>query len=319
MELAIRKYKMSLVTQVGYFLGIDEDEVVRISELAPRTYKRYTIPKRQGGTRTIHQPTARTKALQYSLIELLYSAFPVSDIACAYRKGISSPLRKVAQQHASYKYSIRIDFKDFFHSIGLSSLQSTLNESSYEFDSKDLSLITKSTFLFFANKYRLAIGAPSSPIVSNLVLYDLDEAMNARASGLDPGATVSRYADDILFSTNLKGTCGEYYSLVVDLLKETKNPHLRINEKKTCYMSRGTRRRILGLIVTPQGSVGLGRSRRRLIKHLLHQRKLDHLDESERLSLRGMLAFVKDVEPDFINVLSHKYGAELVNSARMAI
>ena len=54
---------------------------------APKKYKRYEIPKRTSGTRTIAQPIRELKDYQRALIDLFQEYFPVHDSSMAYVKG----------------------------------------------------------------------------------------------------------------------------------------------------------------------------------------------------------------------------------------
>ena len=54
---------------------------------APKKYKRYEIPKRTSGTRTIAQPIRELKDYQRALIDHFQGYFPVHDSSMAYVKG----------------------------------------------------------------------------------------------------------------------------------------------------------------------------------------------------------------------------------------
>jgi hypothetical protein len=161
----------------------------------------------------------------------------------------------------------------------------------------------------------LAIGAPSSPLVSNTVMYALDDKLRALAVSISGDSAYTRYADDIAFSTNLAGGCQRFYESLQRILNTEESPKLRINEDKTVFCSRGTRRVITGLFLTPGGEVSIGRKNKRYIRKLLFDLTQDALSDEERVYLSGYLAFVRDVEPDLCNRLALKYGAESVAAA----
>ncbi|WEI02782.1 hypothetical protein PYR78_10830 [Acinetobacter johnsonii] len=54
---------------------------------APKKYKRYEIPKRTSGTRTIAQPIRELKDYQRALIKLFQQYFPIHNSCVAYVKG----------------------------------------------------------------------------------------------------------------------------------------------------------------------------------------------------------------------------------------
>jgi RNA-directed DNA polymerase len=80
-------------------------------------------------------------------------------------------------------------------------------------------------------------------------------------------------------------------------------------------MSRGNRRIINGLVVTPQGNVTIGRKNKRYARKLLYLLSEERISEKERRYLQGYLGFMQSVEPGAINQFVLKYGASIVASA----
>jgi hypothetical protein len=303
----------SVAVSVARYLGLLTDAVLALSAAAPTSYKRYAIRKRSGGWRVIHQPAAETKAIQYALMETLLPELPVHAAAAAYVRGRQSPLRENATKHADYRYSVRVDFKDFFPSIVPDDLLTRIR------DIRDLSQGDEKFLgnaLFVRAKkdaWGLAIGAPSSPMISNAVMYSVDRELSGWASGR--GGAYTRYADDLVYSSNEKGCCAQFVVRLETLLKESKSPHLTINRKKTVYSSPATRRLVTGLIVTANGEVSIGRCRKRYLRRLLDKLKNGRLSKERRVYLRGYLSFVLDVEPELVDRLATKFGASLLNEA----
>lgn len=306
---------------VAAYLGLDVQAAVAVARRAPKTYRRYFVPKKSGsGMRAIFHPSKETKALQYALLETVLPTLPVHDAATGYVRGIRSPLLRNAQAHCEFRFTVRLDFKDFFPSIVPDDLLDRLValDRWKDMDEEDRQFVADAAFIRFQKQLCLAIGAPSSPIISNAVMYELDRRLQAFAN--ERSGAYTRYADDLLYSTNAKGQCREFVRHVVSELSEMDSPRLVVNDEKTLYMSRGTRRAVTGLMVTPQGGVSVGRARKRYIRGLIH-RYQEYLagrtkfEEERTNELRGLLAFVLDVEPDFYNRLALKYGAQTVNAA----
>jgi len=245
----------------------------------------------------------------------------VHDSAMAYRRALRSPLKANALMHAPFQFTVRVDFRDFFPSIvpedcyPLFEQNGVLNR---PLGILEREFIEHAAFVSAGGQRRLAVGAPSSPSLSNAVMYRLDQAFSGFAEGKD--GVYTRYADDLIFSCNLASECGHFVTFVERMLDETASPNLSMNQSKTRYMSRGTRRPITGVIVTPEGGISLGRGRKRLLRSMVH-RYVQYsswereLNKKQREHLAGLLAFVLDVEPDFYNRLALKYGARAVNSA----
>lgn len=302
---------MNIIDRVSKYMGISLEEVRRISENSPVRYKRYRIDKNSGGTRTIYQPPAETKGLQYALMSLILENLPIHDIATAYRYGEESPQRRTAEAHAQYEYSVRLDYQRFFYSIKPSDLfniiEPDLTDSEHRF--------LKGGLFVYDNEWWLAIGAPSSPMISNAVSYGVDDCLQELAYILDNGSTITRYADDIVFSTNKDGVCFDFHDEVRQILSEISSPDLRLNDSKTSFMSRGNRRVIAGLVITPDGDVSIGRDKKRRLRSMIdHFRKQD-LSEEQESKLQGYLAWVLDVEPSLYNRLAMHYGADVMKEA----
>lgn len=305
-----------LIDLVADYLGYTKVEAILLSKKAPKTYRMYKIPKKKTGLRTIHHPSKLTKSLQYALIEILLKELPVHDSAFAYRRNIKSPLLKNAELHAVYPYSVKVDFCDFFHSISSNDLLKRIHDCGIKLSSSDNEFMEDCLFIRGqGGQKQLAIGAPSSPIISNIVMYDLDESIKRLANRISHRSPYSRYADDIVFSTNIRKACWVFYDALCELLDATESPNVRINEKKTVFASRASRRVITGLFIKPDGGVSLGRRNKRYIRKLIFDLKNNTIQPTDLAYLSGYLAFSLDVEPDFYNRLALKYGGEILDQA----
>jgi RNA-directed DNA polymerase len=305
----------NLIDILSRYTGFNEDEVNSIIAKAPTTYKKYSIKKRRGGTRTIYHPSKETKTLQYVLLNYYLNAFPVHKCAYAYIKGNKSPLLNNALKHKDYKYSICLDIKDFFPSIKPDDLLNILTEKNSFTKEEKQHLIN---LLFISQKNgmpSLPIGAPTSPMISNIIMYDLDNKINGLAHKINKRSVYTRYADDLVFSTNTKGACLNFYKNLESLLTKTKSPKLTINKLKTNLCSRKNRRIVTGLVICPTATISVGRKNKRYIRKLLLDYKYNKLDIKMKHHLSGYLAYILDVEPEFYNRLILKYGGEIVNAA----
>ena len=311
--------RKTIIEIIADYLGYSPDIVLEISNKAPRTYRKYNIKKKKGGNRIIFHPSKLTKSLQYAIIETILRELPVHQSAAGYIRGIKSPLLRNAEKHAKFRYSVRIDFEDFFPSLCPDDLIKKVKA----FDKfKDMSIgdeefLTKSLFVrYHTGRIGLPIGAPSSPIISNIVMSSLGNEVNKLANFTSIESIYTRYADDLIFSSNEKGACKKFYDCVVNLINNTKSPNLKVNTKKTIFTSRGTKRVITGLYISPVGNVSIGRKNNRYIRKLLFDLKSGGLDKKTKRYLSGYLSFILDVEPDLYNRLVLKYGAETVSKAR---
>ena len=117
----------------------------------------------------------------------------------------------------------------------------------------------------------------------------------------------TRYADDLVFSTNQRNASKPFLMELREKIAESEHPRLELNEQKTLYMARNCRRAVTGLIIGPDGSLSIGRKRKRYIRKLLQDYENGKLSEKETHQLQGHLAFILDAEPSFYSRLCLKY------------
>lgn len=303
---------INLRTLLQESLGINEAQLSRLAQRAPHAYKIYTIPKRSGGTRTIAQPAKETKFIQNWLIENIFEKLPIHECATAYKTGAS--IKHNATIHKNNNYITKFDFREFFSSIKAIDLAKHIVK--YHEESlgvEDIKIITRISCirLHEGEELCLSIGAPSSPLLSNTIMFDFDNAVSIWCA--ENGFTYTRYADDLTFSTNLNGVSSLIEPAIRELIQKLEYPTLRLNDKKTTHISKKHQRRVTGIIINNEGNISLGRTRKREISALLHKLSLNLLSESATHRLQGLLGFAKDIEPLFLARMRAKYGAHLIN------
>jgi RNA-directed DNA polymerase len=298
-----------LVDKVASSLGLKPPYIELVALTASHRYKTYQIPKKTGGFRTINHPARELKLLQRWLVKNVLEKFPVHRNASAYKKTANTLLN--ASFHKDNNYLLKVDFQDFFPSITGSDVARLLRGIPKPLrrgflKQADIEFVRR----IVCRNDRLTIGAPSSPLLSNLVMFKFDEYWSSYCQKRD--VVYSRYADDLYFSTKERGLLeGVLADLRRDLNTRT-SPNLQINEAKTVFTSRKRRRLVTGLVLTPDGNVSLGRHRKRYIKSLVFKSLHDKLSPSELSSLAGLLAFARSVEPSFLDSLRRKYGAKSI-------
>jgi retron-type reverse transcriptase len=277
---------------------------------APYRYKVFDVEKKGSvEKRQIAQPARELKALQYWMMDNVLKAFPVHRAAMAYLRGRG--IKANAEKHAGQSYLLKLDFADFFHSITATDLEAYLKaKHPDDWSAEEINYFKK---IFFWNRGRagkliLSIGAPSSPMISNILMCDFDKAVQEYC--VRKKVKYTRYADDLTFSTNRPNILREVKVQVELICKEMKHPRLTINEKKTVHASKGGSRRVTGLVLSNEGTISLGRDRKRLIRTQVHHFLTGQLSVDETNKLRGMLAFVNSCEPEFLERLRKAYGDE---------
>lgn len=281
-------------------------ELSRLITTAPHRYKNHYIEKRHGrGKRLISQPTAELKYFQKWLVENELAWLRVHEAATAYRRGRS--ILDHAAPHAKQRYLLKADFKNFFPSLNEHSLRHCLErDCSYEAGEIALlcNLLLRSESIF--EPLQLSIGAPSSPFVSNYLMWEFDLEMQRYCT--EVGVVYSRYADDLAFSTDTPRQLDEVLGFVKAKIAELPYLQLTLNPDKTVNVSKKRRRLLVGLTLANDGKVSVGREEKRRLRAAMHAFSQGRLAANEISRLAGVLSFVWSIDPKFVERLCQRHG-----------
>ncbi|MGO2460558.1 MAG: retron St85 family RNA-directed DNA polymerase [Ewingella sp.] len=279
---------------------------------APNRYKVYSIPKRNGGERIIAHPSRELKTFQYDLINILESNFRTHESAVAYKKGLG--IKYNAALHSNNPYILKLDFTDFFNSITPDLLFMACAWNEYNLSTAEERVLTKGLFWNKAKsqsgRLSLSVGAPSSPLISNIIMYLFDETFSRLCE--ERGIIYSRYADDLTFSTHTKGALFTLPDEVRVFLNKNYHNRITLNERKTVFTSRAHNRHITGITLTTEGALSVGRERKRFISSLIHKYTLGLLESDMTYYLQGLLSFAIYIEPEFRARMSKKYSEKII-------
>jgi RNA-directed DNA polymerase len=166
----------------------------------PSAVRRVDIPKPDGGVRTLGIPTVVDRLIQQALHQVLSPIFEphFSDASYGFRPGRSAhQALKAAQQHVASgrRWVVDIDLEKFFDRVNHDRLMSQLAEKID--DARVLKLIRRyleagmmQEGLVSPRREGTPQGGPLSPLLSNIVLTELDRELERR------GHAFCRYADD---------------------------------------------------------------------------------------------------------------------------
>lgn len=305
---------MSLLGEIAVGTGLPLSDLARIVLTAPRRYKVYQIPKRDGTLRTIAQPSRELKIVQHFLLRNYLNKYRVHRCAMGYVKGRN--ILENAQTHSGDDVILKLDFKDFFPGIKADDWRRyVLRHRDGPLKKADIAI---TTLIFFwgmrtAEPRCLSIGAPTSPILSNILLYKLDEKLSTLADSR--GVSYTRYADDITVSARNVRRILSFERAIRREVGRLRSPKLVFNDDKRGVYHSGQRRLVTGLVLTPDGNVSIGRDRKREISALLHRFSLEQLDLESVGRLKGLLGFAIANEPDFVDRMRLKYGDSVLDCA----
>lgn len=295
--------------QMASEMRVPISHIELIAHTASHRYKTYRIAKRTGGTREISHPAKELKSLQRWLADKIFSKMPVHESVYSYQRGRG--ILDHAELHKKQNYLLRIDFKDYFPSITAKDVAKLLLKNRSRLPKSFSTTDLRNICCIVCRNGRLTIGAPSSPVISNAVLYSFDKHWSKICGQRE--IIYSRYADDIYLSTNVPDVLAATYTEIRKNLDNEEWPKLTINRRKVVFTSRKHNRNVTGLTLTSDKRISIGHDKKRSLRSQVYKFAKDQLQDSEVSYLRGYLSYVKSVEPSFIAKLRKKYGAAIIH------
>lgn len=255
-------------------------------------YHDFKIPKRSGGLRSITAPYPALLECQewiYQNILIKVKIHPAAQ-GFTFKKSIITN----AKIHIGQEQFLKLDLKDFFPSI-------TINQVITIF--KSLGYTHKVSFYLAAiccYGEVLPQGAPTSPMLSNIVAISLDKRLMAFSK--TNNLKYTRYADDLAFSgEQIPVKFIDYISNIIT------SCGFKVNEKKTILQQNKNKRILTGISIA-DSVIKIPREYKRNLKQEIHlirkfgistfirRQKIKNPDYL--LSIIGKIHFWLSVEPD---------------------
>jgi len=274
---------------VADLLEVDRAHLNYHLHISPRStrYTTFDIPKRSGGTRKITTPVTALKIIQRKLNQVLQHVYYEKRRPSVHGFIPDHSILSNARSHLGREWVLNIDLKDFFPSITFPRVIGLFKKKPYEIPPPAATVLAQ--ICCFEDK--LPQGAPTSPIVSNMICAKLDNELHRLARKYK--CRYTRYADDITFSTynyDFPSALAKINSLgQVELGDELKHiiheNWFEVNPDKVRLRRRNLRQEVTGLTVndfTDSGRPNVKRQYVHRIRAMLHAWERDGLENADK-------------------------------------
>lgn len=213
----------------------------------PQAVKKVEIPKPQGGTRMLGIPTVTDRLIQQSLSQWMNNLWDNEFSANSYgfrpnKNAHQAVLQAQKFLNEGYDYVIELDLEKFFDKVNHDYLMHLLTKKIA--DKRVLKLVRKylTTGMMEGGVVSQRTegtpqGSPLSPLLSNILLHELDKELHVR------GLRFVRYADDCSIYVKSQKSADRVMSSISRFIED--DLKLKVNKTKS-KVSRPTQSTLLG-------------------------------------------------------------------------
>lgn len=232
-------------------LNISENKLKYLLFVKQNKYNEFEIPKKSGGVRKILAPTNDLKIVQQKLARLLMDNYEFLDVQHGFIKNRSCVTN--ANLHINRRFILNIDLEDFFDTIHFGRVRGLFMNKPFNYNKEVATYIA----MLVCYDGKLPQGAPTSPVISNIVCYKMDRELEFLAK--KNRCIYTRYADDITFSTNSDRFPSQIAykrfdeviisNKIIDIISGGYSTGFRINPKKTKLSKKMFKQEVTGIVV----------------------------------------------------------------------
>lgn len=282
-------------------LGFSAKTLYGLSNSLEKHYHTVYLPKSDGSKRKLSVPDLILKPVQKSIADNILIQYSISKYAKAYKPG--SSIQKNARPHVGKKKILKLDIEGFFDHILYSRVKDTVF---YEEKYSEAIRILLTMLCYYNDS--LPQGAPTSPAITNIIMYDFDETVGAFCN--EKNIAYTRYCDDMTFSG-----CFDEREIISFVKGELRKLGLFLKNRKTAVISASKRQVVTGIVVNEKMNVT--KDYKKTIRQEIYYIKKFGLDEHLKrlgisdkqqyvLSLKGRIAFVLQTIPNNCEFIEYK-------------
>ncbi|WP_291529481.1 retron St85 family RNA-directed DNA polymerase [Bacteroides sp. UBA939] len=288
------KFDEEAVSECAGLLGVEEAKLKEILRSISSNYRTFWIGKRRGGYRMISAPDGELKSVQDAINSRVLSFVDVHAAATGFRRRMS--IVDNVRPHLGKQYVLKTDIHDFFGSIRSPRVRKAFEAMGYS------PAVAKVLGALCCFNRCLPQGASTSPALSNIISYGMDQKLSALAT--EYGLNYTRYADDLTFS----GDAFPGKQLLSRIKLVVRKEKFEVNHKKTRFLKAHSRKIITGVSISSGVKLTIPKARKREIRknvHYIltkglaeHQRRIGSHDPAYLKRLIGTLCYWRSIEPD---------------------
>ena len=227
------------INELGHYLKENGEEIkdqIRTRSYQPKPVKRIEIPKADGGVRNLGVPTVVDRFIQQAMAQVLTPIYEEKfhENSYGFRPGRCAEMaiiKSLEFMNDGYTWIVDIDLEKFFDKVNHDKLMRLISNTIKDGDV--ISLIRKFLVsgVMMDDEYKESvIGTPQggnlSPLLSNIMLNELDQELEAR------GLNFVRYADDCLILVKSEKAAKRVMKSMTKYLEETLGLKVNVTKSK---------------------------------------------------------------------------------------